>query len=74
MHRYDLQLITGGWKMLVKSCIEKASREKHLQLIIHTTRAMCTAWKMSESLDRSTDLDFKQGELDIFGFRLNLNK
>ncbi len=44
------------------------------QVIIHTTTAMQTAWKMYEQLDfkRSEDLDFKQEDLQVFGFRLNL--
>jgi hypothetical protein len=36
--------------------------------------AMQTAWKMYEKLDfkRSEDLNFMQGELPVFGFRLQL--
>jgi hypothetical protein len=36
--------------------------------------AMQTAWKMYENLGfkRSDDLDFTQGELPVFGFRLKL--
>jgi hypothetical protein len=43
-------------------------------LIIHSTMAMQTAWKMYERLGfkRSEDLDFMQGELPVFGFRLLL--
>jgi hypothetical protein len=42
--------------------------------IAHTTMAMQTAWKMYENLGfkRSEDLDFRQGELSVFGFRLLL--
>ncbi|MBL0742597.1 GNAT family N-acetyltransferase [Chryseolinea lacunae] len=64
----------GVGKLLTNTCIGKA-KEKHLgQLIIHTTNAMQTAWKMYESLGfkRSIDLDFMQGELPVFGFRLML--
>jgi hypothetical protein len=43
-------------------------------MIIHTTKAMQTAWKMYEDIGfkRSIDLDFMQGELPVFGFRLTL--
>jgi len=36
--------------------------------------AMFTAWKMYETMGfkRSEDLDFKQGALPVFGFRLAL--
>lgn len=64
----------GIGKLLTLYCIEKARDKGHQQLIIHTTRAMLPAWKMYEKLgfQRSIDLDFKQGELEVFGFRLNL--
>ena len=43
-------------------------------MIIHSTMAMQTAWKMYEKLGfkRSGDLDFIQGELPVYGFRLVL--
>ncbi|MCV9933047.1 GNAT family N-acetyltransferase [Flavobacterium sp. LS1R47] len=64
----------GIGKLLIKDCIEKAKEKKHQQLIIHSTMAMQTAWKMYERLGfkRSEDLDFMQGELPVFGFRLLL--
>lgn len=64
----------GIGKLLIKDCIEKAKSKKHHQLIIHSTMAMQTAWKMYERLGfkRSEDLDFMQGELAVFGFRLLL--
>jgi DNA-binding HxlR family transcriptional regulator len=38
----------------------------------NTTRAMETAWRMYEQLGfrRSPDLDFRQGNLEVFGFEL----
>jgi len=62
----------GVGKLLAKECIRKAGENKNHQLIIHTTMAMQTAWKMYENLGfkRSEDLDFRQGELPVFGFRL----
>jgi len=64
----------GVGKLLTTTCIEKARDNKSLHLIIHTTNAMQTAWKMYEQLGfkRSTDLDFMQGPLPVFGFRLML--
>jgi GNAT superfamily N-acetyltransferase len=64
----------GIGKLLTSACIEKAKDKKHSQMIIHTTMAMQTAWKMYEAIGfkRSEDLDFKQGELAVFGFRLLL--
>ena len=43
-------------------------------MIIHTTIAMQTAWKMYENMGfkRSDDLDFMQEALPVFGFRLLL--
>jgi GNAT superfamily N-acetyltransferase len=64
----------GIGKLLTNACIQKAKANGLRQLIIHTTNAMQTAWKMYESLGfkRSPDLDFMQGELQVFGFRLGL--
>jgi GNAT superfamily N-acetyltransferase len=64
----------GVGKLLTQACISKARDKKLGQLIIHTTMAMQTAWKMYESMGfkRSEDLDFMQGELAVFGFRLVL--
>lgn len=64
----------GIGKLLTESCIDKARRKGLSQVIIHTTMAMQTAWKMYEHLGfkRSEDLDFMQGQLSVFGFRLIL--
>jgi GNAT superfamily N-acetyltransferase len=64
----------GIGRLLANECIRKAREKKHQYLIIHTTRAMQTAWQMYESMgfSRSADLDFRQGELTVFGFRLLL--
>jgi len=65
----------GIGKLLTNECIRKAKEKGMSQVIIHSTKAMQTAWKMYESLGfkRSKDLDFMQGELPVFGFRLLLN-
>jgi len=64
----------GIGKLLTKACIDKTKDDKNLQLIIHTTMAMQTAWRMYENIGfkRSGDLDFMQGPLPVFGFRLLL--
>lgn len=65
----------GIGKLLTEACIEKARQDGNRQLIIHSTKFMKVAWKMYEKLDfkRSKDLDFMQGELPVFGFRLFYN-
>jgi len=64
----------GIGKLLINECILKAKNKNHNQVIIHSTMAMQIAWKMYENLGfkRSEDLDFMQGELSVFGFRLLL--
>lgn len=64
----------GAGRALAKKCIELACDRGHRQVIIHTTHAMKTAWKMYETLGfaRSPDLDFRQEALPVFGFRLVL--
>jgi len=64
----------GIGKILTHECIRKAKEKKHSEVIIHSTKAMQTAWKMYENLGfkRSEDLDFMQGELPVFGFKLFL--
>ncbi|HLN74202.1 MAG: GNAT family N-acetyltransferase [Methylococcaceae bacterium] len=64
----------GIGKLLTYECISKAKVQKRSQIIIHTTMAMQTAWTMYEKIGfkRSENLDFMQGELPVFGFRLQL--
>ena len=64
----------GIGKLLTNACIQKTKDKHRNQLIIHTTKAMQTAWKMYEDLGfkRSEELDFMQGELPVFGFRLDV--
>jgi GNAT superfamily N-acetyltransferase len=64
----------GIGKLLTNTCILKAKEKRCRQMIIHTTAAMQNAWRMYEGLGfkRSEDLDFMQGTLAVFGFRLPL--
>jgi ribosomal protein S18 acetylase RimI-like enzyme len=63
----------GIGKLLTNECIRLAKDKMLTQVIIHTTKAMQTAWKMYENIvfKRSQDLDFMQGELPVYGFRLS---
>lgn len=64
----------GIGRRLTQECIERTRKMNIGQVILHTTKAMITAWRMYESMGfkRSDDLDFMQGELPVFGFRLML--
>ncbi len=64
----------GIGRALSVACIEKARKKGHAQVIIHSTAYMKVAWKMYENLGfiRSEDLDFKQQDLQVYGFRLKL--
>ncbi|HEU4663276.1 MAG TPA: ACT domain-containing protein [Dokdonella sp.] len=64
----------GVGKALTLACIDLARSAGHAQVVLHTTQAMGTAWALYERLGfvRSADLDFLQGTLPVFGFRLRL--
>jgi GNAT superfamily N-acetyltransferase len=64
----------GIGKLLTEECIKKAQQTNRKQLIIHTTKAMQTAWKMYEQMGfkRAERFDFIQGDLEVYGFLLPL--
>jgi len=64
----------GIGNLLIMECIHKAKEQHAQQVIIHSTTAMKTAWKMYEKIGftRSEELDFMQGNLQVYGFRLDL--
>jgi GNAT superfamily N-acetyltransferase len=64
----------GVGKELTRFCIERARAIGKNRLVLHTTRVMQAAWAMYEGLGfvRFPDIDFRQGNLDVFGFHLNL--
>jgi ribosomal protein S18 acetylase RimI-like enzyme len=64
----------GAGRQLTNACIRLAQEKGHSQVILHTTQAMRIAWGLYERLgfERSEDLDFMQGELPVYGFRLSL--
>lgn len=66
----------GLGKALTQACIARAEALGRQAVILHTTRAMQTAWAMYERLGfaRCPELDFQQGRLEVFGFRLPLSR
>lgn len=66
----------GIGKALTVACIEKGINSGFSQMILHTTQSMSSAWKLYLKLGfkRSSDLDFMQQDLPVFGFRLSLTK
>lgn len=61
----------GIGKALTLECLRRAKGHGRNHLVIHTTMAMQTAWKMYEAIGflRAPDLDFTQRNLPVFGFR-----
>ena len=64
----------GAGKQLTEACVRLARDKGHSQVILHTTKAMQTAWGLYERLGfvRSDDLDFLQQGFPVYGFRLLL--
>lgn len=64
----------GVGKQLIDTCIAKAKAHQHKEVLIHSTKSMQIAWRMYERMGfkRAADLDFLQGNLEVFGFRLPL--
>jgi ribosomal protein S18 acetylase RimI-like enzyme len=64
----------GIGKHLTQFCIERALSLGRSRVILHTTRAMQTAWGMYERMgfNRFPEIDFMQGNLEVFGFQLDL--
>ena len=65
----------GIGKALTQACIDLARLQGFQKLVIHSTRAMITAWKMYERMGfrRAEDLDFMQGNLQVYGFRYHFS-
>jgi len=64
----------GVGKALTLACIDRARGLGRSAVILHTTRGMQTAWAMYERLgfERFPEIDFRQEQLEVFGFRLQL--
>jgi len=64
----------GIGKRLTLECINRSKNKGLKQVIIHSTKAMTTAWKMYENIGfkRAQELDFLQQGFPVYGFRLKL--
>ncbi len=64
----------GVGRALTLACLDAARASGNTGFVLHTTQAMRKAWQLYEGLgfSRAEDLDFMQGELPVFGFRLPL--
>lgn len=64
----------GLGKLLCQACISRAKRKGQKYLFIHSTESMKVAWGMYERLGflRYPEIDFIQGQLPVFGFRLKI--
>lgn len=64
----------GIGKALTLDCIQRARLLGRSKVFLHTTRAMIPAWKMYEKMGftRFPDIDFMQGQLEVFGFKLDI--
>lgn len=62
----------GVGRALTNACIQRAIERGSVQVILHSTKSMNIAWGMYQRMGflRSPDLDFSQGELSVYGFRL----
>ena len=65
----------GVGKALTQFCIERARELGKARIVLHTTLMMQTAWAMYERLGfvRFPEIDFRQGNLEVFGFQLCLS-
>lgn len=64
----------GVGRALTNACIRRARAQGRNTLVLHSTGAMVAARRMYAALgfQRAEELDFKQGELQVYGFRLPL--
>jgi GNAT superfamily N-acetyltransferase len=65
---------SGIGRSLTAYCIGLAHELGKSAVVLHTTKAMPTAWAMYERMgfQRCVAIDFQQGRLEVFGFRLDL--
>jgi GNAT superfamily N-acetyltransferase len=66
----------GIGKALTGFCIEQARALHRSKVVLHTTRVMRTAWSLYERMgfERFPEIDFQQGRLEVFGFKLELER
>ncbi len=65
---------SGIGRSLTACCVDVARGLGRSTVILHTTKAMPTAWAMYQRMgfQRCAEIDFQQGTLEVFGFRLDL--
>ena len=65
----------GIGRSLAAYCVNRARELGKSAVILHTTRPMATAWAMYSRMgfQRYPKIDFQQGNLEVFGFRLELD-
>jgi ribosomal protein S18 acetylase RimI-like enzyme len=65
----------GIGRSLTDYCVSRARELGKSAVILHTTGPMATAWAMyiRMGFQRHPEIDFQQGHLEVFGFRLALD-
>jgi GNAT superfamily N-acetyltransferase len=65
---------SGIGRSLTAYCVDVARGLGKSTVILHTTKAMPRAWAMYQRMgfQRCPEIDFQQGTLEVFGFRLDL--
>jgi len=60
----------GLGRALTERCLDEARARAQAAVVLHTTRAMATAWRLYERLGfrRHDAIDFQQGEMAVLGF------
>ncbi|MET3652915.1 GNAT family N-acetyltransferase [Dyella japonica] len=64
----------GVGRQLMEACLQLARDHGHARVVLHTTEAMRVAWNMYERMgfQRAHELDFAQGDLQVYGLHLVL--
>ncbi len=64
----------GVGRLLSQFCIDRTKELNIPRLLIHSTESMKIAWGLYERLgfQRYENLDFMQGNLEVFGFQMQL--
>jgi GNAT superfamily N-acetyltransferase len=65
----------GVGQALTRHCLARARELGKSSVILHTTQAMSVAWQMYSRMgfERFPAIDFQQGTLEVYGFRLLLS-
>ncbi len=65
----------GVGKSLTEECIRRSVKLGVSQVVLHTTQSMQVAWGMYERIGftRFKEIDFMQGNLEVYGFCKSIN-